>query len=183
MGLFNRHEQDNAPEDEDLDLPTRDDFHAPLVDEPKARNATRYSIDDAMALMRQLPDDPDERLMEVICKTLESARIRTDDVLQDANQKEQRIRREHQGIEQDIAALQKQIDDKQVQLAELSTSLEELTRIKARFEQVRAPQTQAPPAPAEAPLTDSEPLSDSLETTEPATPIAAGRRGRGSLSS
>lgn len=183
MGLFSRNEQDTVPEEDDLDLPTRDDFHAPLVDDPRPRNPARYSIDDAMALMRQLPDEPDDRLMEVICKTLESARIRTDDVLQDAQQKEQRIRRQHQGIEQDIAGLQKQIDDKQAQLAELSASLEELTRIKARFEQVRKPGPEAAPGQADSPSPEAEPLRDSLDTTEPATPIAAGRRGRGNLSS
>ncbi len=180
MGLFNRHEPDIAPEDDDLDLPTREDFNAALVDDPKPRSRSRYSIDDAIALMRQLPDEPDDRLMEVICKTLESAQIRTEDVLQDAREKEQRIRREHQGIEQDIDGLQKQIDHKQSKLGELSASLEELTRITARFEQVRAPQVQATPAVSEDnPLSDSEPLSETLETAETATPIAAGRRGRG----
>lgn len=182
MGLFNRNERDTNPEDDDLELPTQEDFHAPLVEDSNLRSASRYSIDDAIALMRDLPDEPDERLMEVICKTLESARIRTDDVLKDAQQKEQRIRREHQGIEQDIAGLQKQIDDKQSKLADMSASLEELTRIKSRFEKVRVPQPQAKPETVESPTPDTEPLGDTLETDEPSTPLAAGRRGRGQLS-
>lgn len=182
MGLFSKHDNDAHPEDDSLELPTRDDFHQPLVEETRTRPAGRYSFDDAIGLMRDLPETPNDELMAVICKTLESAHIRLEDVLQDARQKEQRIRREHQGIEQDIQSLQKQIDKKQSELSQLAQTLEELIRIKERFEHAR-PQPVASSAPTPASPTTPELSSEESDTLtteeEPATPISAGRRGRG----
>lgn len=180
MGLFSKHDEDTPPEDDSLELPTRDDFRQPLVEDARARPAGRYSFDDAIGLMRGLPEPPNDELMAVICKTLESAHIRLDDILQDARQKEQRIRREHQGIEQDIQSLQKQIDKKQSELSELAHTLEELTRIKERFEHAR-PQSTPSPTPAASPSPASPPEAPEAPTSEdePATPISAGRRGRG----
>lgn len=134
MGLFNRNDNDRNIDESDLDLPTQDDFHQPLVEEPRPTPTGRYSIEDAIQLMRQLPTMPDDQMMEIICKTLESAKIKTADVLQDANQKEQRIRRENSGIEKEIANLQAQIDERQRRLQQMSETLEELMEIKARFE-------------------------------------------------
>lgn len=182
MGLFSKHDNDTQPEDESLELPTRDDFHQPLVEEAKNRPAGRYSFDDAIGLMRDLSEPPSDELMAVICKTLESAHIRLEDVLQDARQKEQRIQREHQGIEQDIQNLQKQIDKKQTELSERANTLEELTRIKERFEQAR-PATTPSPASVTAPSPEPPLFAEDEDTpasdNEPATPISAGRRGRG----
>lgn len=146
MGLFSRHETDRHIDESDLDLPTQDDFHQPLVEEPKPKSSVHYSIEDAIQLMRQLPGLPDEQMMEIICKTLESANIKTVDVLKDANHKEQRIRREHSGIEKEIANLQNQIDERQKRLQKMSESLEELIEIKARFEAASS-RNQVPPEP------------------------------------
>ncbi|WP_027328952.1 DUF4200 domain-containing protein [Marinimicrobium agarilyticum] len=184
MGLFSKHDNDAQPEDDSLELPTRDDFHQPLVEETRTRPAGRYSFDDAIGLIRDLPEAPSDELMAVICKTLESAHIRLDDVLQDARQKEQRVRREHQGIEQDIQSLQKQIDKKQSELSELAHTLEELIRIKERFEHARPQQapspapTASPASPTTSPFASEESDTPTAEE-EPATPISAGRRGRG----
>lgn len=190
MGLFSRHENDHETDDGELELPTQDDFSKPLVEEGRTKVAGRYTIDDAIELMRQLPDDADERMMVVVCKTLESAHIRTADVLQDAEHKEQKIRRQHKGIEQEISDLQAQIDDRQKRLAQLSDSLEELTQIKARFKGASGI-TATPPTepvaredhtPEDTP--ESEPLSALSgfelegEATGP-TPVGPGRRGRG----
>lgn len=146
MGLFSRHETESHSDERDLDLPTQDDFHQPLVEEPRAKATGHYSIEDAIQLMRQLPTLPDEQMMEIVCKTLESANIKTADVLKDANHKEQRIRRETSGIEKDIANLQAQIDERQQRLQKMSESLEELMEIKARFEAASG-RAQAPPEP------------------------------------
>jgi len=188
MGLFNRHDNATPSDEGDLELPTRDDFRQPLVDDPRAKPAGRYSIDDAIGLIRQLPSAPDEATMAVICKTLESAQIRTTDILKDANQKENKIRRQHSGIEQEIASLQAQIDERQKQLADLAESLDELTEIKARFEAtagVEPAPVEAEPVPeASEPLSEQEPDSPMFsgldeQSDAPATPISAGRRGRG----
>lgn len=190
MGLFNRHDNDTPSDEGDLQLPTRDDFRQPLVDESRAKSAGRYSIDDAIELIRQLPSEPDAATMAVICKTLESAQIKTADILQDAHHKEKKIRRQHSGIEQEIASLQAQIDERQKQLAELADSLDELTEIKARFEVTTGvdsapPEAEPTPEPSE-PLREQaldnplfSGLDESSDTDTPATPISAGRRGRG----
>lgn len=188
MGLFNRHENDTPSDEGDLQLPTRDDFRQPLVEDSRGKATGRYSIDDAIGLIRQLPSAPDAATMAVICKTLESAQIKTIDILKDANQKEKKIRRQHDGIEQEIASLQAQIDERQKQLEALSESLDELTEIKSRFETIA---DEAPPEPErlhqpDETLDEQEPdgplfsgLDEEHDIDAPATPISAGRRGRG----
>ena len=203
MGLFSR--QDSSPNSDDLDLelPTREDFHQPLVDEPgprtppqptQAASFGRYGIDDAIQLLRQLPESEDHQTMSVVCKTLESAQISMSDLLQDARQKEQKLKQQHKGLEQEIEQLQSKMDDRRKQLKQLSESLEEVTRIKARFEQgldkpktaSQKPQasTGAPSAggdkPAEAPkpTTNTTPPK-TAPTSEPQGPGATARRARG----
>lgn len=200
MGLFNRQDNSSNNDDLDLELPTREDFQQPLVDEPspktspQARASGRYGIDDAIELLRQLPESEDHHTMSVICKTLESAQIRMSDLLQDARQKEQKLKQQHKGLEQDIEQLQAKIDDRRKQLKQLSESLEEVTRIKARFEQgVGKPKaasephanTSAPVKPADKPAeapkstTSAAPQPSGPPADDPQGSGAAGRRARG----
>lgn len=193
MGLFSRQDANHSNSDEeDLQLPTRDDFQQPLVDEVRAKPTGKYSIEDAIELVRRLPTEPDENTMNVICQTLESAKVKTTDILQDAQHKEQRIRRQHRSVEQEIERLQTEVNERQNQLGRLADSLEELLSIKARFEKASAsaqptsPEAEPSPQLASEP-SDKEPESisaqpamdmDSEPETDP-TPISAGRRSRG----
>lgn len=203
MGLFSRQDNSSNNDDLDLELPTREDFHQPLVDEPgprtppqtaQAASPGRYGIDDAIELLRQLPESEDHKTMSVVCKTLESAQIRMSDLLQDARHKEQKLKQQHKGLEQEIEQLQSKMDDRRKQLKQLSESLEEVTRIKARFEQgLDKPRTANQPTqsgtgatptkedkPAEAPRPASNTTpKPAAPTSEPQGPGAAGRRARG----
>jgi len=202
MGLFSRQDNSSNNDDLDLELPTREDFHQPLVDEPSPKapsqpaqsaSSGRYGIDDAIQLLRQLPESEDHHTMSVICKTLESAQIRMSDLLQDARQKEQKLKQQHKGLEQEIEQLQAKMDDRRKQLKQLSESLEEVTRIKARFEQgLGRPKASGSPQPnpnsatasAEAPADAPKPGADratqpSASTDGPQAPSAPARRTRG----
>ena len=202
MGLFSRQDSSSNNDDLDLDLPTQEDFHQPLVDEPgpkiasqRAQSASpaRYGIDDAIQLLRQLPESEDHRTMRVVCKTLESTQIRMSDLLEDARQKEQKLKQQHKGLEQEIEQLQAKMDDRRKQLKQLSESLEEVARIKTRFEQgLDKPKTasQQPPASAGAPAAGGDKRAEPKPTTntapkpnaptsEPQGPAPAGRRARG----
>jgi len=204
MGLFSRQDNSSNNDDLDLELPTREDFQQPLVDEPGPRTPTqpsqaapsgRYGIDNAIELLRQLPESEDRQTMSVVCKTLESAQIRMSDLLQDAQQKEQKLKQQHKSLEQEIEQLQSKMDDRRKQLKQLAESLEEVTRIKARFEQgLDKPKAASQPAqgstgasgagankPPEAPrpTTNATP-QPAAPTNEPQGPgAAAGRRTRG----
>lgn len=202
MGLFSRQDRSSNNDDLDLELPTHEDFHQPLVDEPNPKvhpqpaqtvSSGRYGIDDAIELLRQLPESEDHQTMSVICKTLESAQIRMSDLLQDARQKEQKLKQQHKGLEQDIEQLQAKIDDRRKQLKQLSESLEEVTRIKARFEQgLGKPKTPKEPSASTRPpgspsdKSTETPKATAGQTPQPSTPTgslsasdAAGRRTRG----
>jgi len=204
MGLFSRNDNSSNNDDMDLELPTREDFQQPLVDEPgpktspKTAPSKRYSIDDAIELLRHLPESEDRQTMSVICKTLESAQIRMSDLLQDAQHKEHKLKQEHKELEQDIEQLQAKIDERRKQLQQLSESLEEVIRIKARFEQslgkpknTNAPEAASKPAakqasaeaPSAQPKTDKPPKTDtsaaSAEKPTPEGPAGVGRRTRG----
>lgn len=131
--------------------------------------------------------------MSVVRKTLESAQIRMSDLLQDARQKEQKLRQQHKGLEQEIEQLQAKMDNRRKQLKQLSESLEEVTRIKARFEQgldkpktaSQQPQTSTNAStsggekPAEPKPTANTAPQPNTPASEPQGPGAAGRRARG----
>lgn len=193
MGLFNRQDPTSTSEDEELELPTREDFRQPLVgEEPPPRTGnTGYGIDDAITLLRELPDKDDETLIRIVCKTLESAQIRTRDILKDADQKEQRLERERNQVKQDIASLEKQLNAKRQSLAGLEGSLEELHRTRGRLQKAagqRAEKAEAPKRPKPAPVSEkaeAEPAPEPKSDTESIEPVGeqagpiGGRRQRG----
>lgn len=172
MGLFNRQDDSPSHEEEELELPTREDFRQPLVGDeppPAPSGSTRYGIDDAIALLRELPDRDDEQLVAIVCKTLESARIRPQDILRDAEHKEQRLEKERKGVEQQIADLEKQLKQKRQSLSDLEGSLEELRHTRARLQRTSGAKAQGSgQAQTRKPAAESE--------AQPATKPAAGAR-------
>lgn len=202
MGLFSRNNPDsynaetNGRDDFDqIDLPTSDDLKGGLFtsDEPKVAPApvsapakrntplrSAYGIEDAIKLMRSLPRDNNEVVVTVVKKTLESTHVRVPDIVEDANQKEARIRNQHKTLEGEIKELQDQIAQRNQQISDLLHDLKETTDVRQRLqlameldgEVVSA--KQHPPQQQEADAASADPVSNSVApNTAPARPQTA----------
>lgn len=181
MGLFSRTSQPNdtselldndaLPSSADL---TEDYFEPePLVPQAKAtpRRNLSYGIEDAISLMRKLPADNMEVVVSVVKQTLESTNINVDDIIADANDKEDRLLKKNTQLEKEIKDLQQQIADRNKQIASLLEDHKETVSVRERLQlaneidarsrpkAVKRPA--APTATTTVPTTDPEAASQS----------------------
>lgn len=137
MGLFNRSNPDTPDPDsaeEELALPTADDFRQPLVDESNNKSGGRYGIEEATALLRSLPSNNDELVIKVLKSTLESTGIQVGDIIADATRKEESIRRRRKTLHDEISNLQKQMDERHRQMETLKQDLDETISVRNRLQ-------------------------------------------------
>jgi len=99
--------------------------------------ATSYTIDQAMALMRSVPvEGLNERLVvQVIRKTLESAGISIPHLLGAVVQRQDEVTNEIVRIQTEIASLHQQIEIKTAQVQNYQEQLAEIDRLRERFEE------------------------------------------------
>ncbi len=98
-----------------------------------AEPATRYGIDDAVALMRTLPSENIELVVQVVKHTLESARIDIGTIIQDATAKQERTESRIAVLRNAIEELDREIDTRQAEIAQLESDNRETTRVKERL--------------------------------------------------
>jgi len=149
MGLFSRTNSGNPGQEEfdEIDLPTSDDLKGgmftseepatPVAAAPVRRTTPvkgSYGIEDAIKLMRSLPRDNNEVVVTVVKKTLESTNIKVTEIVDDANQKETRIRNQHKTLEGEIKELQDQIAHRNQQISDLLQDLKETTDVRQRLQ-------------------------------------------------
>jgi hypothetical protein len=189
MGLFSRTNTGANGQDDfdEIDLPTSDDLKGGLFTEPtkpapvavtapvKRNPPVRgtYGIEDAIKLMKSLPRDNNEVVVTVVKKTLESTSIKVHDIVDDANQKEARIRNQHKTLEGEIKDLQDQIAHRNQQISDLLHDLKETTDVRQRLQlAMELDGDKAAPAPAvAAPKSDAaESNAAPVQTTAPAGP-------------
>lgn len=148
MGLFSR--SNPADDDNDFDqtaLPSSNDLKAnPFTEQPPAMDfsaplaprtkltKTGYGIEDAIKLMKALPRDNNEVVVTVVKKTLESTDIHIENIIDDANSKEERIRANHKTLEDEIKQLQDQIAQRNQRISELLQDLKETTDVRQRLQ-------------------------------------------------
>ena len=94
---------------------------------------TSYGIDDAILLMRTLPQENVELVVRVVKHTLESTRIDIGAIIDDASQKQQRIEARVQVLKDAIADLEKEIQVRRKEIDELETDHRETTKVKERL--------------------------------------------------
>lgn len=92
-----------------------------------------YGIDDAVALMRTLPSENIELVVQVVKHTLESARIDIGIIIDDATAKQQRIESRISVLRDAIAELEREIDTRRVEIGQLEADNRETTRVKERL--------------------------------------------------
>lgn len=104
---------------------------------PESRRARTspgtYGIDDAIALMRTLPSENIELVVQVVKQTLESARIDIPVIIDDAAAKLQRIDGRIVVLRDAIAELEREINTRRAEIDQLEAENRETTRVKERL--------------------------------------------------
>ena len=175
MGLFDKKKSDdfNSPV-ERIDLSSMtapvpaSQVTAPpagrsVIQPPPEPEPQRYGINQAIELMRTLPQDNVELVVQVVKRTLESTHIRIDTIIQDAARKQANIEGRINVLKQEIAELERDIATRRNEIAALDTDHKETTLVKDRL--VLAEKLTNAPQPVIAPSMSSVP-------TAPTSPAA-----------
>lgn len=129
---------------------------------PQARPAqptqpAAYGIQEAIELIRKLPNVNTDIVINVVIKTLESANISVEKIVQDAQSRESRIEDRSGRLITKIEALEAEIAELNIEISQLNTELEETNKVKELLlrslttdtpEPVRKSQVVAKPAAA-----------------------------------
>jgi len=89
-----------------------------------------YGIQEAIKLMRELPDSDMQIVVTVVKKTLESTRIKISDIILDAKRKETEIITRTKKLENEIRDLQEKVTRRNTEIESLNDDLYETTRVK-----------------------------------------------------
>jgi len=94
-----------------------------------------YRIEDAVELMRRLPQDNTDMVISVVRETLKSASIDVEKIIVDAESKTTNIELNIHSLNTEIDALEKKVAEKKVAIESAQKSLVETQRVKALLEQ------------------------------------------------
>ncbi|VAX01572.1 hypothetical protein MNBD_GAMMA22-2007 [hydrothermal vent metagenome] len=94
-----------------------------------------YGIEEAVALMRKLPDVDTDVVITVVRKTLESANVRVNEIISDAEKKEGNINKRTNTLTSEIEELQKKITLRNKEISILTKDLQETTKVKKLLQQ------------------------------------------------
>ena len=92
-----------------------------------------YGINRAIELMRLLPKDNVELVVQVVKKTLESTNIRIAEIIDDGSRKQKRIEGRIEVLRGEIGELEAEIKTRKDEIAALETDHEETTSVKERL--------------------------------------------------
>jgi hypothetical protein len=110
----------------------------PAAPAAAARPAT-YGIEDAIQLMRELPDDKKEMVITIVQKTLVSAKINVSTILDDATRKIERLDRKNEKLAQEIRELEEAILQRKQEMDQNARDLAETREVKISFETALRP--------------------------------------------
>lgn len=99
---------------------------------PKRRAG--YSIEDAIVLMRELPSDQRDMVVSIVQKTLSSANISVEDIMDDAARKLNRLGTRKAQLNQEISELEAGIKERQEEIEKITSDAEETEAVKISFE-------------------------------------------------
>jgi len=138
MGLFGKDKKvvdvsNFATDDADQGMNSTSDEYAASESQREVeqmKNSSEYGIQDAIELMRQLPDVNTEIVIGVVIKTLESANIQVDEIIEDAQSRETRIENRSVELIKNIEHLEEQIAGLTEEITHLNTDFEETSKVK-----------------------------------------------------
>ncbi|RMH45143.1 MAG: hypothetical protein D6689_00670 [Deltaproteobacteria bacterium] len=135
-------------------------------------DAPAYGIDDAIELMRSLPTDNVELVVQVVKKTLESTKVKVRSIIDDASRKQKDIEGRIDVLKKEIAEYEQEIATRREEIAKLEADHAETTTVKERLELAEKLTTGARGSAKPAPASASGPAS------HPKTPAVGGSGGR-----
>jgi len=107
----------------------------PVQAAPASAARLAYGIGDAINLMRSLPQDlqTTDIVVQVIKRTLESAKIDVAAIIADATRKEDTIEKRIRELQEQIENFQREIQARSGEIQRLQADLEETSRVKERL--------------------------------------------------
>lgn len=96
---------------------------------------SNYGIEEAVNLMRSLPNVESETTITVVKKTLESANVRVSDIITDAEKKEANIEQRNRKLSLEIEELQEKISLRNKEISTLTKDLKETSKVKKLLQQ------------------------------------------------
>lgn len=146
-----------------------DDFDAPA-----------YGIDKAIELMRSLPADNVELVVQVVKHTLESTRIKISTIIDDATRKQDDISGRIKVLNAEIAEYEQEIATRKKEIGELEADHEETTMVKDRLvlaenlskkEKAAAAAEKKSPLGAKPGVSPAKPAAPKPGSDKPASPL------------
>lgn len=98
-----------------------------------------YGIEDAILLMRELPDTKKEMVITIVQKTLVSAKINVSTILDDATRKIERLERKNDKLGQEIRELEEAILQRKLEMDHNARDIAETREVKISFETALRP--------------------------------------------
>lgn len=153
--------KDSAPPESTFSQPPA----APSATVSKPAPSQSYGIEDAIELMRKLPNVNSDITITVVKKTLESANIQVSQIISDAERKENQIENRTSQLTQEINELEERIARLNGEITELTADLKETSKVKTLLVGATEQEAKQSKPKVEPPKTASE---------EPAPAKAAG---------
>ncbi|HUS62928.1 MAG TPA: hypothetical protein VMZ28_00245 [Kofleriaceae bacterium] len=151
----------------------------------KAVTSSGYGIDDAISLMRTLPSDNVELVVQVVKHTLESAHIDIATIIDDATGKVDRIESRVTVLRSAIADLEREIQTRRDEIDKLEADRRETTRVKERLllaQKLTTEKRERPGSnssyPTPQPMTGTGPTAAAAESSGPLPGLNAARAPR-----
>lgn len=95
---------------------------------------TSYGIEDAIKLMRELPEDKKEMVITIVQKTLISARVNVSSIIEDAAKKIERLEKKNEKLIQEIRELEEAITLRKLETEKNEHDVLETRNVKVAFE-------------------------------------------------
>ncbi len=136
MGLFGKDKKvidasNYMSEEDDQELAFEsNDLAKKNTHQQRPKSDGEYGIQDAIELMRQLPDVNTEIVISVVIKTLESANIQVAEIITDAQSRETRIENRSVELIKNIEQLETQIAGLTEEITHLNSDFEETSKVK-----------------------------------------------------
>lgn len=128
----------NAPAKESAAAPAKESMAVPPKESaPKQESKSMsYSIEDVIRLMRDLPDSKKEMVVIIVQKTLLSAKIDINTILEDAGRRVEKLQKQNDRLVSEIRDLEEAIILKKGEVDNLAREIEEIGGVKGLFENV-----------------------------------------------
>tara|TARA_R110002096_G_scaffold44526_13_gene120548 strand:+ start:144669 stop:145187 length:519 start_codon:yes stop_codon:yes gene_type:complete len=160
MGIFDKkskrssEEFDSPVEQIDLNAtsPAVEPSEAPTAPTAQQPAPQEYGIEQAIALMRTLPNDSVELVVRVVKHTLESTDIHIPTIIEDASNKQKRIDDRVAMLKEEIRDLESEIAQRTEEIGNLEEDHKETSMVKERLELAEKLDREAPASSKGSPV-------------------------------